>query len=292
MSEAVSVAIPTRNGATELERTLAAVRAQTVAAELVVLDSCSADGTREVAARFGAVVRLERDFGHGRARNRLMELTSGDRVAFLTQDAEPADAHWLERLLAVDEALTYGPYRGRPGDPAPLRREYAEFFPSAPRVWRPGDLDPPQPGAATFVSSANLCLARRAWRAVPFRDVAYAEDQRLGLDLLQAGFAKAYVPGAAVLHAHAYGRVERLRRWFDEFRGLHEVYGFVAPASPRVLAGTVRAEVRKDRAFDPSAPVAESVAWHAARAVGAALGTRAERLPAPVRRRLSLEERA
>ena len=35
----VSVAIPTLDGAAELERTLAAVRRQTVRAEVVVLDS-------------------------------------------------------------------------------------------------------------------------------------------------------------------------------------------------------------------------------------------------------------
>jgi rhamnosyltransferase len=275
------VAIPTRNGAAELERTLAAVARQTVRAEVVVLDSSSTDGTADVARRHGATVEVipAQAFRHGRARNRLMELTSAPRVAFLTQDAEPADERWLERLLAPDAALTYGPYRVRPGTGVPLRREYAEFFGPEPRI-------------ATFVSSANLSLSRDAWAQVPFRDVAYAEDQRLGLDLLAAGYQKAYVADAAVLHSHEYGMVERARRYFDEFRALHELYGWTAPASPSVLAGTVRAEVRKDRAFDPSARLAASVAFHAARVLGAALGTRADRLPAALRRRLSLEGRA
>jgi rhamnosyltransferase len=83
-----------------------------------------------------------------------------------------------------------------------------------------------------------------------------------------------------------------VRRYFDEFRALHELYGFSAPASPRIMAGTVRAEVRKDRAFAPDAPVLGSVAFHGARVLGAALGTRADRLPPVVRRRLSLERRA
>jgi glycosyltransferase involved in cell wall biosynthesis len=289
----VSVAIPTFNGAADLDRTLAAVRRQTVEAEIVVLDSGSTDGTREVAARHGAAVHRIDDFGHGRARNRLMELTTGDRVAFLTQDAEPAHERWLEALLGAGAALAYGPYAARAGDPAPLRREYAEFFGATPRLWRAADLpEPPSPGEATFASSANLCLSRAAWRAVPFRDVAYAEDQRLALDLLAAGYEKAYVPEAAVLHVHAYGPLERLRRYFDEFRALHELYGWTAPASPRVMAGTVRAEVRKDRAFDAGASVGASLAWHGARVAGAALGTRADRLPPVLRARLSLERRS
>jgi rhamnosyltransferase len=206
-----------------------------------------------------------------------MELTSAPRVAFLTQDAEPASEHWLERLTAPYAALTFGPYLARPGAPAPLRREYAELFASEPE---------------TFVSSANLSLSRAAWSGVPFRDVPYAEDQQLALDLAAAGEARAYVPDAAVLHSHEYGAVERVRRYFDEFRALHELYGWRAPASPRIMAGTVRAEVRKDRAYEPGAPLGPSVAFHTARVVGAALGTRADRLPAALRRRLSLEGRA
>jgi glycosyltransferase involved in cell wall biosynthesis len=269
------VAIPTLDGAAALERTLAAVRAQTVAAEVVVLDSSSADGTRAVAVRHGAAVHVipRAAFGHGSARNRLMELTSGERVAFLTQDAVPAHERWLERLLAPEAELTYGPYEAPPGAPVPMRREYAELF-----------ADPPQ----TWVSSANLCLSRAAWRRVPFRDVPYAEDQHLARDLRAAGMRAVYVRDAAVVHGHDYGTADRLRRYFDEFRALHELYGWTAPASPRILAGTVRAEMRKDRAFGG----ASSLTWHAARVLGAALGTRAGRLPAPVRRSLSLERRA
>src|SRR5215210_3111660 len=82
----VSVAIPTLDGGAAFERVLTAVRAQTVEAELVVLDSGSADGTVAAARAAGAAVHSIEDFGHGRARNRLMELAHGDRVAFLTQD--------------------------------------------------------------------------------------------------------------------------------------------------------------------------------------------------------------
>jgi rhamnosyltransferase len=290
----ISVAIPTLDAGGALEAVLAAVRGQTVEAELVVLDSSSTDGTREVAERFGAAVHViaGEQFGHGRSRNRLMELAAGDRVAFLTQDAEPADERWLERLLEPDVALSCGPYRPRPGASRSLRREYADWFEARPRVYTAADLpDPPMPGPVTFASSANLCLSRAAWREVPFRDVPYAEDQQLALDLLRAGHAKAWVPDAAVLHSHDYGPVEQLRRSFDEARALHDVYGWTTATSPRAVAGTIRAEVRKDRAFEAGG-TARSVGYHAARAVGAALGTRADRIPAAVRRRLSLEGRA
>ena len=204
-------------------------------------------------------------FSHGSARNRLMELATGDRVAFLTQDAVPAHDGWLAALLEPDASLTYGPYAAPSWAPAPMRREYAELFADVPDDW---------------ISSANLCLARAAWEQTPFRDVPYAEDRWLLRDV----GAAVYVPDAAVVHGHDYGPVERLRRYFDEFRALHELDGWRAPLSPRVMVGTVRAGMRQDGRA--------SFSWHTARVLGAALGTRADRLPAPLRRVLSAEHRA
>ncbi len=264
-----------------------------------MLDSESCDGTREVAARHGAAVHTiaRATFSHGGARNRLMELTAGDHVAFLTQDAEPDGPDWLARLRAGFArggrvGLVCGPYTPRPDAGASARRELADWF-GAMRdgVYTAADLeDPPTPGATTFASSANLCIARAAWRAVPFRAVAYAEDQRLALDLLRAGWEKVFDPGAAVIHSHAYRPVAQLRRWFDEFRALHELYGWVAPADPRTIAGTVRAEVRRDRAA--GAPLGAATGYQLGRAAAAAVGTRSGALPPAVRRRLSLEGRA
>jgi rhamnosyltransferase len=143
-------------------------------------------------------------------------------------------------------------------------------------------------GPASFFSSANGAVARRAWERVPFRQVPYAEDQRLALDMLAAGFSKAYVPDAGVVHSHEYGALDQFRRTFDEFRALREVYGHREPLLPR----RVRREVAADRAFAGSGVTWESLRYHSVRALGGALGSRADRLPAPVRRACSLERRA
>lgn len=261
--------------------------------EVVILDSQSRDDTRGVAERAGAQVHtIERArFTHGGARNRLMELTRGEHVAFLTQDAEPAGPDWLARLRAGFEAsarvgLVCGPYTARPDASPAVRRELVEFFAAMrPGPYTAADLpDPPAPGAASFASSANMCVARAAWRDVGFRPVAYAEDQRLALDLLRAGWTKVWEPAAAVLHSHRYPPVAQVRRWFDEFRALHELYGWTAPAAPRVIAGTARRQARVDGW--------RSAPYHLGRAATAAVATRADRLPAPLRRGLSRERRA
>ena len=80
---------------------------------------------------------------------------------------------------------------------------------------------------------------------MPFREVPYAEDRVLAIDMLRAGYAKAFVPEAAVLHSHDYTPLEQLRRCFDEWRGLREVYGWREPASP---AAPARPAARRARA--------------------------------------------
>ena len=314
----VSVVIPIRDGGQRLERVLAALARQTVAHELIVCDSGSSDASVERARAAGArVIRIPAQaFNHGATRNLLVGEASGERVALLTQDAEPADERWLERLvagldLAPDVALAFGPYRPRPESSLAVRMELESWFASLSPNGRPmiERLDPQDrlaPASALvgrrgFFTDANAALLRASWERVPFREIPYAEDRALALDMLRAGYAKAYVPGAAVVHSHEYTTVQQLRRCFDEWRGLREVYGWREPMAPRRLAGQLRGALRladdelAARSCSRVQRAATSVAvtrHHVARLAGATLGSRADRLPAELRRRLSLEGRA
>ncbi|HEX4034132.1 MAG TPA: glycosyltransferase family A protein [Solirubrobacteraceae bacterium] len=303
----VTVAIPVRNGGAPLAGVLDAVRAQRVDAEveLLVADSASSDGSRERALDAGArVIDIARgEFGHGATRNLLMREARGARVALLTQDAEPADEQWLRRLLeafdaAEDVGLAFGPYLARPGASPAVRRELERWFGSlAPGVERLGaderDLAAVElMGRRGFFSDANACIDRAAWERVPFRDIAYAEDRALALDMLRAGFAKVYEPRAAVLHSHAYGPCERFRRVFDEWSGLREVYGWREPASPARLIGRLRGELGARRREGAGAgTLAAAGCGELSRYLAAVLGSRSGELPGWLRRSLSLESR-
>jgi glycosyltransferase involved in cell wall biosynthesis len=315
----VSVAIPVRDGGQLFAELLHALSRQTVAHELVVCDSGSRDASVALARSHGArVLEIAPErFSHGRTRNLLMQSATGSHVALLTQDAEPADERWLERLLGGfdltdDVALVYGPYRPRADAPLAVRGELEHWFASlapdgVPTVAR---LDPAERdtlsvseliGRRGFLTDANACVARGAWQRIPFRDVPYAEDRVLAIDMLRAGYAKAFVPEAAVLHSHAYTTRQQLRRAFDEWRGLREVYGWREPADPRHLASRLRGALGQARdAVDyQGAPLtartgalATVAAHQLAGLSGALLGSRADRVPAPVRRLLSLEGRS
>ena len=313
--EPLTVALPVLNGEAHLEETLRAVRRQRTLApvELLVADSGSEDRSVEIALGYGArVIEVERaDFSHGGTRNLLMREASGSRVAFLTQDAVPAGEDWLERLLAGfeladDVALVYGPYLPRAGASHMVRRELEQFFggiapDGQPRIDRLEARDAPlRPGPVTFFTDANGCVSRSAWERVPFRPVRYAEDQLLAQDMLRAGYTKVYEPRAGVVHSHDYPPVDRFRRFFDEFRGLREVYGHVEEAGPRHTLGTIRNQVVADRRWLRNQGVAgreldratlESLRIFGLRAAGSIAGSRADRLPAPLRGLLSLEGR-
>jgi glycosyltransferase involved in cell wall biosynthesis len=312
----ISVAIPVRNGGARLARTLAALERQTVEHELLVCDSGSTDGSVDLARRHGARV-LEiphQEFDHGATRNLLMREAAGAHVALLSQDAQPADERWLEWLLAgfalADHvAVVYGPYRPRPDAAFAVRTELEQWFSSlspdrTPQVERGEELGLLPAielvGRRGFLTDANACLARAAWERVPFREIPYAEDRVLAIELLRAGYSKVFMPRAAVWHSHDYSAIDQLRRSFDEWRGLREVYGWREPASPAYLARQLRGALARARSqllgegVPPARRRATLVAVSAHQSVrlaGALLGSRADRLAPGARRMLSLEGR-
>ncbi len=311
----VTVAIPVRDGGPLFAELLDALSLQTVEHELLVCDSGSSDGSAELARAHGArVVGLAPEqFSHGGVRNLLVGESASPYVALLTQDAIPADQHWLEHLLegfslAPEVAIAFGPYRPRADASLAVRIELEGWFQSLspgglPTVERLDERERLTVTAAElagrrgFFSDANGCVLRAAWEQVPYRPVAYAEDRALAMDMLRAGYAKAFMPQAAVVHSHAYTPVEQLRRSFDEWRGLLEVYGLREPADTRHLVGRLRGALGSARAqlageqLSPlrRAAALAGVAGHQLAGLsGAVLGSRADRLPAGIRRRLSL----
>ena len=317
----VSVAIPVLNGARYLDEVLTAVTGQEIdrKLEIVIIDSGSTDGSVEIAERHGAIVhRIDKsEFSHGGTRNRLMELASGDHVAFLTQDATPASTRWLAALLegfeqADDVAAVFGRHEARPDASHMIHSEMDRHFATWGNGGRTIDVHrlerTPEglaayrdfPGQLTFLSDVNCCIARWAWERIPYRDVPYAEDQLLGRELIEAGYAKVFHPEASVLHSHDYPPGQFLKRYFDEFRSLREVLGHVQPWGPKTTLWDVRGLVGADKRWlegqgvsglDLVAPLAVSTRHWAIRMAGAIAGTRADRLPSGVRRRLSLEGR-
>jgi glycosyltransferase involved in cell wall biosynthesis/GT2 family glycosyltransferase len=297
-----SVVIPVRDGERHLGALLAALEREGPD-EVLVIDSGSRDRSTEIvrAAGVGLLEIHPDEFGHGRTRNLGAERTSGDLICFLTQDAVPV-AGWLAAHREAFElgervGAAFGPHLPR-GDTSPMiARELTEFFAGFSSNGRPVVQGV---GGPVFLSNVNASYLRRCWEQIRFEDVAYAEDQAFARAMLAAGWEKVYHPAAAVEHAHDYGAVEFMRRYFDEYRGLRETLGHVEPISARGVAGTTRRQVRSDLrwmgAQGWSAPrrtrwAARSAVHHAGRQVFAALGSRSAGLPGRLQQAISLERR-
>ena len=256
-----TVVILTFNGERYLEQILAAIAGQILEGEfdVLVIDSGSTDRTLEiVAAR--PEVRLHQipnpEFGHGRTRNLAAQLATGEFVAYLTHDAVPADEFWLAELLE--------PFARFPGVEAVLGRQVPrpdcvpilkyeinrvfatqgpEFATTVSYETPAFERYPPYGMPARFYSDVNSAARRRfLLDVIGYQDVAYAEDQLFGQDVLKAGYSKAYAARGAVVHSNDLSYAEYSRRLFDEIVGLR-MSGAPVPAASSGFRAFVRAVV-------------------------------------------------
>lgn len=218
----VSVIIPTHNAAAYLGAQLDALLAQTVEAEIIVVDSGSEDDTVAIAGRYGERVKVMEipaaSFDHGGTRHDALAQSEGEFVCFLTQDALPVDGTFLEELLrpfgADDVAAVYGRQVAYSGAPAYERLTRAFNYPDLPRTWREADI--PRYGVkAFFFSNCAAAYRRSAYEAAGGfdRPIVSNEDMMMAAKLLRAGYALSYAPRAQVYHSHKMTLGEEYRRY-------------------------------------------------------------------------------
>ena len=224
MMKRVSVLIPVRNGAKDLPALFAALAEQTLQPfEVIVADTASKDGSREICRQYGArVIPVARDeFDHGGTRAMLVREAAGDVVLFFTQDAVPANEHALKRLLAAlnaeeDIACAYG--RQLPKEGASLQSAFLRSF-NYPEVSEVRSYDDRRRrGLKTaFLSNSfsawkrELLLANGCFR----NGLIFGEDTCALGRLLLAGWKVAYCAEAGVYHSHNYSLAGEFRRSFD-----------------------------------------------------------------------------
>jgi rhamnosyltransferase len=300
-----------------LEESLRAVRAQRGSFELVeilAVDSGSSDGSLEALEAAGArVIRVPpEEFGHGRTRNLAAREACGDIVAFLTQDATPADDSWLAALIAPLDAdpLLAGVWSRHlaRSDCHPMERRTIEEFPlfagPAVRVAAArGNADYAEhPELFVWFSNNAAAFPRSVLLRWPFPDVEFAEDQAWARLVLEAGFRTALANESRILHSHAYSAWTNLQRNFDHAQAMVGDLGRVDDLSLTACVRAAVSETRRDVAFwaqrsGRAAPrvaaglAPRALAYHLGAFGGRWLGSRARRLPPHVRRWLSLHER-
>lgn len=220
----VAVVIPTCNARKYWRELSAGIRLQQLSAgQVLILDSSSDDGTRELAEEEGyRVTRIERcDFNHGGTRSFALELVPWAQiVVYLTQDAVLATPDALDILLSAFEdrrvAAAYG--RQLPRLTAEPIEAHARLFNYPPR----SEIRDYESRHTLGIRAAFLSNSFSAYRVSELlkiggfqSDVIMAEDTIAAAKLLLAGWKTAYVAEAQVYHSHSFTIAEEFRRYFD-----------------------------------------------------------------------------
>lgn len=218
----VSVIVRTRDGVAMLAATVESIRAQTVAAEIVVVDSGSVDGSLEFARRTAdqVVVLGPGRFSFGGALNRGAERARGRFHAALSAHTVLPREDWLERavghLCRPRIAAACGCW-GDPRDDGPLE----------------SGLDQ---GLAEWSPRWGFSNTASAWRGEVWREHRFDERMRAAEDLewawrvLSAGWRIAIDPALTVSGEHR--RAAGLRALLDrEMREQRELCSYT-PARP------------------------------------------------------------
>ena len=262
----VSVLLLTRNGIGTLPRVLESVRSQTTSfpIEIVAVDSGSDDGTVELLrGQADRLIEIRADeFNHGTTRNLGVEACRAPLVVLLVQDAEPASADWLARLvepLMADEqagrtsgggrplAGTYARQVPRPDASAVVREHLQRYLATGPTPRRQSiagqaefeALPPAGRLAACTFDNVCSCIRREAWERHPFRSAPIAEDLAWARDVMLAGYDLAFVPEAAVVHSHERPAGYELRRTYLVHQQLRRLFGLAAIPTRAHLARSV-----------------------------------------------------
>ncbi len=235
------------------ERCLQAVLAQCTPwpFEVIVIDSDSSDGTWELLRSLPVKrIRIRREeFNHGATRNLGAIKARGEFLVFLVQDAVPRDENWLATLIAVvarqNLAASYGRQMARPGSHALTRRSIERFYPdSQQRVIK--QLPDGKTGMslmhrfqlALFTNTCS-CLRKEVWAEHPFAEIPYGEDMEWAKRILEAGYAIAYEPAAAVYHSHERSAWYEFKRAYADHVLVYRLFGLTVIPSLRTAIRTI-----------------------------------------------------
>ncbi len=215
MTAAVTAIIPVRNGAATLARCLTALRSQKleIGLNIVVLDSASTDGSREIAARFGAtVIPVEPGtFNHGATRNLGVQHAQTEFLYFTVQDAFFADDAMLNQMLRHFKNENVAAVNGMQAVEPVAANNPAVWF---KRISKPvarqisfqqgkfAELSREDEFAATAWDNVNALYRRSALDTIPFQQTNFAEDRLWAKDALAKGFTLVHDPAVVVFHYH------------------------------------------------------------------------------------------
>ena len=202
----VSVVIVTYNSAGCIQACIGSVlRQQRIAAEVIVVDNASSDGTAEVVGSLGPQVQVmaNRDnVGFGRACNQGFKAGRGQFVFLLNPDAQ---LDGVDALARLKQALDAHPRWGMAG--TRLLDEHGNIESLGETTYPDQDRARCDfshlPGSLAWISGASMFIRRQAFEGVEGFDPGFfltSEETDLCLRVRQQGWEIGLVPEVTVRH--------------------------------------------------------------------------------------------
>jgi len=218
-----TVVIPTRNAESYLPLLLAALKRQTLAHKLIIIDSDSSDNTRSIlqSENIPFVSINSSEFNHGTTRNLGLNIVDTDTVVFMTQDALPVNSYSLEKLVLAlykrnDVAMAYGrqiPY------------QYTNIWGKIARLFNYPNQTIIKDKSLIPVLGIKTCSSSNSFAAYFRTDLEHiggfpnnlilGEDVSVAANFILSGKAVVYTSEACVFHSHDYSLFEEFKRYFD-----------------------------------------------------------------------------
>ncbi|MEO8376578.1 MAG: glycosyltransferase family A protein [Candidatus Sumerlaeota bacterium] len=188
--------------------------------EVILVDSGSTDGTREIAEHAGArVLHIAKDdFTFGRSLNIGCRAASGQFLVFVSGHCYPVGAKWLDELMTPfanpEIGLSYGRQRGGPRTKFSEHRHFKKTFRDRDAI--------PQNGF--FCNNANCAIRRSLWERHHFDETLTGlEDLGWAKWLDSIGGKVAYAARAGVYHLHDETWPQVFRRYEREAIALKNI---------------------------------------------------------------------
>jgi len=261
----VSIVILTYNGIKEhLKETIKAIYQQNCnfSYEIIAIDSESTDRTVDFIKK-NSKIRLKKipksEFSHGKTRRLGAEMAKGELVIFLTQDATPANSHWLKdltknfddpevvgvcgRVLARKDAFLLkkievrNDLSGRDqkiiakiGDKEAF--EKLSFYEKRLNYY--------------FFNDVSSCVRKDYYLEKPVIDVSFAEDVEFAKMALADGKKIVFEPDSLVFHSHEYTPIISYKRNFVDSKYHKDELGVKNVPTVKHLLKNVWWQIKRD----------------------------------------------
>ncbi|WP_394542404.1 glycosyltransferase family 2 protein [Priestia aryabhattai] len=226
--EIISVLIPTYNAQRHIQVLLTKLLQQELQSnqelEIIIVDSSSTDNTISIIeAEYPSVkyrVIKNNEFDHGGTRNLLANISIGDYLLFMTQDAVPYDNFLIKKLRQSfqEENVVAAYARQVPKEDANRLEVFARNFNYPPHSIIKSKETIQRLGIKTFFNS-NVCSMYD--KKTFYKFDMFPEKLILNEDMVYAskailnGSKIYYNSDAKVYHSHNYNFQQQFRRYFD-----------------------------------------------------------------------------